>query len=224
MNFSTVQATAQELLHKDATAVNWLYSVALLTTLPLMLIIWTYNVKYHRSMTWMSALFNAIGAWMRLVAVQHRHFLLAIISSVLIGMSAAQLACSASVLSKLWFPSNERTLATSASVMANYSGWLLGALLIPMYIHGFDSKPAPWHIRHSRIEKLSYYQALYSLIQLVGCIGFYLRAPSQSAVSAAAATSKCMDLLVAMLGDPWFMIQTMAYSLLGGVSFGIPAV
>lgn len=162
---------------------------------------------------------------MRFVAVKQRHFTLAMGSSVLIGISAAQLACSASVLSKLWFPTNERTIATSASVMANYSGWLLGALLMPVYIDGLGDTQPPWHVRHGRMKTLSYFQALYSIIQFLGCCSLYWKSPSESAVREA--TSAYRDrrkLLVNILGNPWFLIQMFAYSLLGGVSFGIPAV
>lgn len=224
MSFCTVQDTAQELFRKDAATVNLLYSASLITAIPLMLIIWSYNVKYHRSMTWMSAFFHCAGSWTRFVAVKEHHFVLALVSSVLIGISASQIACSASVLSKLWFPVNERTAATSVSVMANYIGWLLGALLIPVYINGTGGAQLPLHDRYQRMEELSYWQAWYSIVQLVGCIGFYWSAPSESAVRAAISSdSKCGKVLVAIFGDPWFLIQMFAFSLLGGVSFGIPA-
>merc|ERR1719464_722117 len=59
---------------------------------------------------------------------------IAILSSVFIGFGAAVVISSYSLISARWFPSHERTYATTLPVMANYAGWCLGCVVIPYTI------------------------------------------------------------------------------------------
>jgi hypothetical protein len=118
--------------------VGWTYSASLLAVMPAAVPVMAYLGRYNYLVSAVGMACNCAGAWLRYVSAEVAHAgstdagqALAILSSVLVGCGAAVIVCSYSAIPARHFPPHERTMATTVAVQANYSGWLVGALLFP---------------------------------------------------------------------------------------------
>ena len=93
-DFATVASISKDILNADDDALEWLYSSSLVAVCifafpaawGLVHANWTTNLA--------NVLVNTLGAWLRYIAVQQNSYLIAQLSSVAIGGSAAVIVCS----------------------------------------------------------------------------------------------------------------------------------
>eukprot|EP01060_Flectonema_neradi_P035368 TRINITY_DN6495_c0_g1_i1.p1 TRINITY_DN6495_c0_g1~~TRINITY_DN6495_c0_g1_i1.p1 ORF type:complete len:441 (+),score=62.53 TRINITY_DN6495_c0_g1_i1:52-1374(+) len=237
MNISTVEDVteavwgSEEHPLSDGT-LNWLYSASLLAVLP-----YAFPASYLLSrkntlITGMGVVCNVSGAWLRYISAVTGSYGVALASSILIGLSAAVIITSVSHVPGTWFRKEERSLATSIGVQANYSGWCAGAVLLPYLVSTPDD-----------FKKLMLIQALIVSCSLVLFVLFHREAPpgvngdedvkdeeaqedegEKSIVPQTGFFSEFIYVMKHLWSSKFFVCQLAIYSAIGGISFAIPAV
>lgn len=139
MDYATVATESRALLGGiDDEALNWLYSVSLITCMPFTpFAAWLVHQNFQLAIGFLM-LTNLAGAWLRYTAALYSSYMCAVISSCCIGAAASVVICSFAYVPEQYFGTEERTLATALAVQSNYFGWALGCVLVPAIIHGAD--------------------------------------------------------------------------------------
>mmetsp|Transcript_38505 Transcript_38505/g.119810 ORF Transcript_38505/g.119810 Transcript_38505/m.119810 type:complete len:462 (+) Transcript_38505:55-1440(+) len=135
MNFSVVSSLTGDILDVGEQGIAWFYSGMLLTVslgmpIGLALVIWWEAAGLALSVT-----MNALCALVRWVGVHKRSYPLCLISTVLLGAGAWTILPMPAQLSEQRFPPEKWTLTTSMAVQANFFGWMLGSLVVPLVVH-----------------------------------------------------------------------------------------
>ena len=174
---------------------------------------------------------NVAGAWLRYVSAITGSYVVALASSILIGLSAAVIITSVSNVPGTWFRKEERSLATSIGVQANYAGWCAGAVLLPYIVNTPDD-----------FKKLMLIQAFVVSCSLVLFVLFHREAPpglveevndeevppsnndKESVVAQTGFIKEFIFVMKHLWSSKSFIIQLAIYSAIGGISFAIPAV
>jgi len=216
MNFSAVSSLSEELLSTDSTGVDWLYSGMLFSVLPAVFpaAYGLVRVNYATSLAGIG--FNVLGGWLRFWAASSGSFVIALLSSVSLGLAAGVIICSYTSLAERHFPPHERALATSIGVQCNYFGWALGSM-IPVAAVDTPSMRAT---------------LLVQAILMTGALPVFLlltRTPTPADGTDAAHAEPSprgseRHSLLQLGRNGRFWMHALCYALLGGVSFTIPGI
>lgn len=213
-----------------------------LAVLPAFFLVVMYLDSRNWTVTGIGHLCNALGAWLRYIAVIKGDYGIAQASSIVIGFTGAVIISSYAQIAERWFPEKERTLAITIGVQCNYAGWCVGGLLIPNLCamggaHGgwFDC-----NVTKSQLETMLLAQGVLVSLSLVLFGAFHRSKPSmlnEKALSFAESLTASFNegsdpkedapavgSVMSLLQNGRFLVMMMAYSLLGGVSFAIPGV
>ena len=137
MDFAALSDLSAEIFKTDTNGVNWLWSASLLAVLP-MTFPATFLLPKRGWANWLTTgagvTCNVVGAWLRYLSVVTESLSVAILSSILVGFSAAVIISSIMHVSANWFPPKQQAMATSVAVQSNYAGWCLGVVLIPLVV------------------------------------------------------------------------------------------
>lgn len=162
VNFSVISHKTRDVLHFEETQVALLYTGFLLTValgmLPGLFLV-TNNEAIALAL---GVCANVASAWVRWLGVRSRSYTVVFVSAVLNAAGAWIILPLPAQLSQQRFPTSWWALTTSIAVQANYSGWLFGSVLPPALISDYDS-----------MERFMFYQALCSLLVIVGFALFY---------------------------------------------------
>ena len=129
MDFSDDYGLNERLLRSGEADVALLYSLFLLSVVPVMPLAAWGVVRHHWSTVAFGNALNVAGGWLRYLAVVRSSYALAVLSSLVCGGAAAVVVCSFTAVSERWFRPSSRGLATSIAVQSNYLGWALGSLI-----------------------------------------------------------------------------------------------
>ncbi|EOD27866.1 hypothetical protein EMIHUDRAFT_463214 [Emiliania huxleyi CCMP1516] len=129
MDFSDDYGLNERLLRSGEADVALLYSLFLLSVVPVMPLAAWGVVRHHWSTVAFANALNVAGGWLRYLAVVRSSYALAVLSSLVCGGAAAVVVCSFTAVSERWFRPSHRGLATSIAVQSNYLGWALGSLI-----------------------------------------------------------------------------------------------
>eukprot|EP00940_MAST-03C_sp_MAST-3C-sp2_P001193 g1193.t1 len=142
MDFASVSGPSKDLFGIGDNELNWLYSASLLGVV-FSMIPYAYGVEKYNYLSYAFGVVSVtIGAWIRYVSAVQESYLLAVISSVLLGIGNAVALVLYGTIPYLWFPESERSLALSVAVQSNYAGWCLGSFLLPRVVEHKDDFPA----------------------------------------------------------------------------------
>jgi MFS family permease len=108
---------------------------------------------------------------------------LMIVAMLCNGAGGAWLNFGAPVLSELWFPSSERTMATAIASVATYAGAALGFVVGPLVV----GTPGDQASARAAVRTLFYIEAAFCALCLVCCVMYYPDRPEHPPSEAAAA-------------------------------------
>lgn len=111
---------------------------------------------------------NVSSAWVRWLGLRSRSYSVCLLSAVLNAAGAWVILPLPAQLSQQRFPPAWWTFTTSLAIQANYTGWLLGSVLPPTFVHDAES-----------MESFMLVQAICSLPVIVSFLLFY-RPPKYS--------------------------------------------
>lgn len=214
-DFSTVAKVSKEILDCDDDALEWLYSSSLVTVcLCIFAAVWGL-IYANWSTNLANVLLNTLAAWLRYVAVQQGSYLVAQLSSVMLGASAAVIVCSFAQVGALWFAPRQRSVAIALAVQSSYLGWALGAL-IPIVATDAAS-----------MRSFCLAQALVVSVS-VPLFFFGYGLPACAADAAADVTHdealSPRESFWRLARSPSYVTYTLCFAVVGGASFSIPAV
>lgn len=205
------------------------YSIGLLCVLPIAPLMAKYLNSHNYAASLVGVCLNVMGAWVRYAAMDGGNLALTTLSTALIGGASAMVICTYSLLAERWFPPEERTFATTCGVQSNYFGWLLGAVITPRVVSHVDD-----------LDGFFLWQAIAATLALPLFLAFHRARPppdDQSAEygggndQAAAlpddehdAAMPAKEIAARLFGDRQVWLQVFAFSLMGGISFAIPAI
>ncbi|CAE8703893.1 unnamed protein product, partial [Polarella glacialis] len=81
-----------------------------------------------------SVCLNTLCAWIRWIGVKRRSYSLCLLSALVSGAGAAPILPCPAQLSQQRFPPHRWSLTTTLAIQANYTGWMLGCVLVPMLV------------------------------------------------------------------------------------------
>jgi len=197
------------------------YAASLFAVLPSFVVV----LKYINSHNWITSTvglgFQFLGAWGRYISCELAHAgnseegrIVAITSSVFIGFGAAIIISSYSLISSRWFPTEERTYATTLPVMANYAGWCLGCVVIPYTIET---------TRDMRAVQL--YQGIACSVIYLCHIIFHRERPKVAFGELSEIEHHEYSMIAEirkLFSNRQYILQCFCYSILAGVSFAVP--
>eukprot|EP00300_Choanocystis_sp_HF-7_P034098 c46634_g1_i1.p1 GENE.c46634_g1_i1~~c46634_g1_i1.p1 ORF type:complete len:428 (+),score=82.92 c46634_g1_i1:39-1322(+) len=205
MNFATISSISKTRFHIDTQRLNWLYSGALTMSIPLMFPV-AYFLDNQNWITSFIGIFTAfLTAWVRYAACLQESFALAVLSSLLLGVSSAVVLSTPTQLAQSWFEPPRRTMITSIAVQSNYLGWCLGGLVTPYAVTSAQE-----------LESFLFRQAILSCFVLAAFV--VLHRPPPTSFTAVDPNFK------PLLRNKPYLLHSIAFALLGAVSFTIPAV
>ena len=241
MDFASVSTLGDELFSTDDAGLNWLYSASLLTVCIVSILCTWVMQRWKRGGNWvvmgMAAVSNVAGGWARWYSVREGSYSIAMASSILLGLAAAGIIVSIVPLAKHNFDEAQRTLSTTIAVQLNYGGWCVSSVVIPSFSSTADE-----------LEDLMFLQAIIISVGLPLFVLFHRPRPESCCGSAdragtalrrasqPTATYSILDGVHeheedAEGGSLWdiltnrnFIVQSLSFSMLGGISFAIPAV
>lgn len=108
---------------------------------------------------------------------------LMVVSMLCNGAGGAWLNFGAPVLSELWFPASERTMATAIASVATYAGAALGFVVGPLIVGTPQSQASA----HEAVRKLFFIEASFCAVCVVSCLVYYPDRPEHAPSEAAAA-------------------------------------
>lgn len=232
MNYASVSAIAKESLGGiDSASLNFsTYSMGLFTVLPLAFPFMRFINTHNYEATGVGVVCNILCAWVRYIATLSGSLALTTLSSVLMGGAAAMCICSYSLISERWFPPHRRTFATTIAVQSNYAGWLFGAVITPSAITSVAT-----------MNSFMLVQAILVSLALPLFLLFHRARPPTKATGGpdeypgepgaggggheeAEVEMSTRDIAEKLLTDPQVLLQSLCFSLMGGISFALPAV
>ena len=133
MNFSPITELSASVFSVTGGQVNWLYSASLLSVLPAFFfaVDVTSRPRTQRSALVAMHALNLASASLRLVGTYLGSYVVALASSICLGVAASVVISAFTSVSQRWLPRRERAMGVAATVQSNYFGWLLGAVLVP---------------------------------------------------------------------------------------------
>ena len=136
MNFSPIVELSRRRFRATEGQVSWLYSAALLATLPCFFAGATRmsNADTQRGAVLAIHVLNAVAALLRLAAVARASYAAAVASSLALGAGTSLVVASYAAVPLLWLPSGERAAGVAWLVQGNYAGWALGAAATPAVV------------------------------------------------------------------------------------------
>ena len=136
MNFSPVVELSRRRFRVSEGQVSWLYSAALLATLPCFFAGATRmsNADTQRGAILAIHVLNAVAALLRLAAVARASYAAAVASSLALGAGTSLVVASYAAVPLVWLPSGERAAGVAWLVQGNYAGWALGAAAMPAVV------------------------------------------------------------------------------------------
>ena len=176
---------------------------------------------------------QCIGGWLRYVAVYTavtgadpilgRD--IAYLSSIFIGFGAGACCVGYSALPGEWFLGGERALATSCTVQSNYMGWAAGAMLFPYAVSTAEE-----------LVSLQFTQAIGVSFAFGSFLMVYQTNPDRHAQHVSAPKGQLQESAAggggghgflagmhSLCTNPQYVLQSLAYGCMAGVSFGVPA-
>mmetsp|Transcript_24099 Transcript_24099/g.81371 ORF Transcript_24099/g.81371 Transcript_24099/m.81371 type:complete len:468 (-) Transcript_24099:2788-4191(-) len=223
MDFSDDYGLNERLLRSGEADVALLYSLFLLSVVPVMPLAAWGVVRHHWSTVAFGNALNVAGGWLRYLAVVRSSYALAVLSSLVCGGAAAIVVCSFTAVSERWFRPSSRGLATSIAVQSNYLGWALGSLI------GADEAGEA-----ERARALFRWQAIAISGCLPLCLFLYrdrhaadqqqpntLATSTASAAGASASTASTALRSLASNGPFWR--RAVPYAAIGGIGFSVPS-
>ena len=196
------------------------YSIGLLCVLPIAPVMAKYLNSHNWTASLVGVLFNVAGAWARFLAMDEGNLPLTTLSTALIGGASAMVICTYSLLAERWFPPEERTFATTCAVQSNYFGWLLGAIITPRVVK---------HVND--LEPFFLWQAIAATLAIPLFLAFHrARPPPEYGDGDDGSGAHHHEELPAkeiarrLFTDRQVWVQTFVFSLMGGISFAIPAI
>ncbi|KAK3282860.1 hypothetical protein CYMTET_9421 [Cymbomonas tetramitiformis] len=223
MDYASVSSVAEDIFDCGDSSLNWLYSASLLTVIPAAIPASYFLNTRNWETTGVGVLCNCVGGWLRWWATKQESYWLALASSIAIGLSAAVIITSVTQVAMRWFPADQRGFACGIAAQANYFGWCLGGL-IPNIVK-----------EDEQLKTLLFFQALVVTTSLILFLAFHRARPSgpvddfegtHSLLEEKDSEDKLgmQESLRQMFTNPQFGLQCICFSLLGGISFTIPAV
>ena len=136
MNFSPIVELSRRRFRATEGQVSWLYSAALLATLPCFFAGATRmsNADTQRGAILAIHGLNAVAALLRLAAVARASYAAAVASSLALGAGTSLVVASYAAVPLLWLPPQERAAGVAWLVQGNYAGWALGAAATPAVV------------------------------------------------------------------------------------------
>ena len=136
MNFSPIVELSRRRFRVSEGQVSWLYSAALLATLPCFFAGATRmsNADTQRGAILAIHVLNAVAALLRLAAVARASYAAAVASSLALGAGTSLVVASYAAVPLLWLPQQERAAGVAWLVQGNYAGWALGAAATPAVV------------------------------------------------------------------------------------------
>ena len=195
---------------------------------------------------------NVTGGWARWYSVRQGSYTTAMMSSVLLGVAGAAIIVSIVPLAKHNFSEEQRTLATTIAVQLNYAGWCIASVVIPtfssterdlehlMFLQAviisaglplflFFHRPRP--VAAAKCCGSSEDPAAAALRNGGARIGTYSVLDDDDISASYNVEDGDGDDEDSEDGTPWslltnrnFVVQSLAFAMLGGISFAIPAV
>lgn len=210
MDFVTVSEISAQVFSVDAASISMTFSVALFVTLPCSLLISQLIQRRSYSTFLFCVVADVVAAWLRWLSVRYQSFALCTASTVAVGCSFAVCVIAFAVIGERWFPPERQTLATSCAVQSNYFGWGLSALIIPSLVHD-----------GSDLERFLLVQAFGISF---GLPLFFLLHDERAARPLTEEHLPVKESVCALLTCPQYLLQFVSYSVLGAVSYAVPAV
>ncbi|CAE8610720.1 unnamed protein product [Polarella glacialis] len=170
INFSVSTKLTQDVLRVGEPAVAWMYTTVMLTVCLGLPMSFLFVVKFEAAGLWSSVVCNVLSAWIRWWGVKWSSYSLCLFSVMLNGIAASLFFALPAQLSQQRFPAKLWVLTTSLMVQANYSGWMLGCILVPLLVR--DA---------SDTESFMLWQAVASLGVLAFFAHFYRPLPREQA-------------------------------------------
>ena len=170
----------------DSFYLNWVINSANisfgLSLIPISRAVSKFGVRW---VTVYCAVMVFLGAALRCIPLADGPFqrTLMIVAMLCNGAGGAWLNFGAPVLSELWFPSSERTMATAIASVATYSGAALGFVVGPLIVGTPDDQASA----HAAVQTLFLVEAAFCALCLVCCVAYYPDRPEHAPSEAAAA-------------------------------------
>ena len=163
---------------------NWFYIMICVGIFPMM---WLVQVKGLRLPVVLSAMFIAIGSWIRCLTTYGLYpaFDKAMLhlGQVVNGLAISALWCGCTKLSAVWFPSEERTMATSIGLLSSGFGVAVSFLVGPYTVDGlaksfaYDENEPTKEDYAKAIHYLNYGIAIVAQILLLVTVLYFPSAP-----------------------------------------------
>jgi MFS family permease len=219
MNFSPIVELSRRRFRATEGQVSWLYSAALLATLPCFFAGATRmsNADTQRGAVLAIHVLNAVAALLRLAAVARASYAAAVASSLALGAGTSLVVASYAAVPLLWLPQQERAAGVAWLVQGNYAGWALGAAATPAVVvdgHSFGR---------------------FVFLQALACV--VMVPVAQLLLPGSAATREPLldagpPVARATLGKtiadlarrPRWIVACLSYAVAAGVGFAVPAV
>lgn len=241
MNTCAAETAFTETFRLDPgdSRVAQLFAVFLITAVVGMTPGMFWGIKSEGSAVGFSIAMNVCSAWLRYASVVLESYELCLVSTIVNGIGAWTILCLPAQVSQQRFHPSQWTLTTSMIVQANYAGWLLGALI-----------PAHTMFDPASVKSSCFVQALATTPVPILFLAFYRPVSDDKAQRAAesrAEHSICSNSVASAgvddedtrggaMGEgsfcqlfsvcmryPLFVVQVVAYGLIGGVSFAQPS-
>ena len=205
------------------SGLNWTYTIALLATLPSAPLAAVQLERRNYGTMFTMAGLNAVGALLRYLSVSldKPSYALAMLSSVALGLGTGVILCSITNLACTWFPPSERAFAASVAAQANSAGWALGAVIVPSTVSTLG-----------QLKQLLVIQLLVVVASTVLFGALYRAKPPNAAqpapkpldVMAQKSSDKIAHVLLKLLHNRQYVVQSFCYTIVAGVAFTVPAI
>ena len=218
MNFSPIVELSRRRFRVSEGQVSWLYSAALLATLPCFFAGATRmsNADTQRGAVLAIHVLNAVAALLRLAAVARASYAAAVASSLALGAGTSLVVASYAAVPLLWLPSGERAAGVAWLVQGNYAGWALGAAATPAVV--VDGKS----FGHFMFLQALACVVMVPVAQLLLPGSAATREPLLEGPLVARAT---LGKTIADLARrPRWIVACLSYAIAAGVGFAVPAV
>jgi hypothetical protein len=243
MDYASVSTLGKQIFHTDNNGLNWLYSASLMavvvSSLPAIYLMESHGVTGSWSVMAIATVSNVIGCWLRWLSVVHESYVVALLSSIVLGFAGAGVIVSIVPLAEHNFPKETRTLATTIAVQMNYLGWCLSSVIVPA---NSNTK--------TELGSMLFTQAILISFSILFFSMFHRPLPSWCCNRNSGSSSES-DRLVpggedqrdnnhhnsnndglahhfkqmsTLLFNRQFMVQCLCFSMSGGISFALPAV
>ena len=249
MSYSGTPTVSKDVLSPSSTPISsedldWTYSASL-TAVVLFMMPAAYLIKWRNySMMCASVCLNIGAAWLRYLSAVCASYALAISSAVLLGGATAVMMPAFALLPEVWFPVQQRALATALGVQSWYAGWALGALVIPLVVSDAASMRLTMLVQAAVTTlSLPLFLCAYASEPPARALGSAARGSAplpRGAVDGDAAEAEAEEeeeleeelqpqlseggSLRAIGANFQFWVHAVSYGLLAGISFALPAI